>query len=43
MTKPVHGKNHQVYCDKYFSSVSLAEYALSKKVHICHTIQSNKE
>ena len=41
MTKPFHGKNHKVYCDNYFSSVSPAKYLLSKKVHMRDIIKSN--
>ena len=40
MCKDVYGKNHEVYFDKYFSSIALMEY-LKEKVWAGGTIRPN--
>lgn len=43
LTKSLHGKHHQVYCDNYFTSVPLMEYLLQHQVYCCGTIRSDRK
>ena len=42
LTKRLHGKNHQVYCDNYFSSVPLADYLLCSYGLLPHILQPTR-
>ena len=43
LTKPLHGKHHQVFIDNYFSTVPLMEYLLHHKVYCYGTIRSDRK
>ena len=43
LTKPLHGKHHQVFIDNYFSTVPLMEYLLHHQVYCCGTIRSDRK
>nr|XP_004210406.2 piggyBac transposable element-derived protein 4-like [Hydra vulgaris] len=43
LTKPLHGKHHQVYFDNYFTTVPLMEYLLQHEVYCCGTIRSDRK
>ena len=43
LTKPLHGKHHQVFIDNYFSMVLLMEYLLHHQVYCCGTIRSHRK
>ena len=43
LTKPLHGKHHQVYFDNYFSTVPPMEYLLYHQVYCCGTIRSDRK
>ena len=43
LTKPLHGKHHQVFIDNYFSTVPLMEYLLHHQVYCCGTVPSDRK
>ena len=42
LTADLHHKNHQVYCDNFFSSFQLFSDLLSNGIYACGTIRSNR-
>lgn len=43
LTQPLFGLYHQVYCDNFFSSISLFQTLYSNKTYACGTIRSNRK
>lgn len=43
MTENIHGKNHMVVIDNYFSSVELLQDLLKKQVYCCATTRTNRK
>ena len=42
LTSDIHHKNHQVFCDNFFSSFQLFSDLLQKGIYACGTIRSNR-
>ena len=43
LTRRFVGKNHHVFVDNFFSSISLAENLLCDQIYLCGTVRSNRQ
>ena len=43
LTRRFVGKNHHVFVDNFFSSISLAENLLRDQIYLCGTVRSNRQ
>ena len=43
LTRNFTGKNHHVFCDNFFTSVSLAEDLLNDNIYLCGTTRANRK
>ena len=43
LTRNIVGKNHHIYCDSFFTSITLFQQLLDKKIYACVMICSNRK